>query len=168
MIVDWFALYTRHQHEKAVTNILSKLGFCVFLPLYSTVHSWKDRQKELRLPLFPCYVFLQGGLDRRLEVLKTPGVCSFVGTNGPAVIPSPEIDALQRVMDTSFRIEPYPFLRSGDRVRIKSGLFEGIEGILVRKKNLYRLVLSVELVGKSAAVEVDGSTIERAPIQDGR
>lgn len=161
MDAAWYALYTRNQHEKAVRGMLSNKGFEVFLPLYTAIHSWKDRKKELRLPLFPCYIFLKGGLDRRLDVLTTPGVCFFVGANGPAVIPSAEIDGIRRATDSSLVIEPHPFVRCGDRVRVKSGPFEGIEGILVRKKSLYRLVLSVELLGRSAAVEIDSAMVER-------
>jgi transcription antitermination factor NusG len=102
-----------------------------------------------------------------LDVLTTPGVYFFVGAKGqPAIIPLGEIDPIRRATETSLRIEPYPFLRYGDRVRVKSGPFEGIEGILVLKKNLYRLVLSVELLGRSAAMEIDGSVVEqiRTPV----
>jgi transcription antitermination factor NusG len=160
----WYALYTRHQHEKAVANMLSNKGFEVFLPLYAAVHRWKDRNKQLLLPLFPCYVLLKGGLDRRLDVVTTPGVFALVGAGGrPAMIPPEEIEAIRRATESSLRIEPHPFLKCGDRVRVKSGPLKGIEGILVRKKNLYRLVLSVELLGKSAAVEIDVFLVERAP-----
>lgn len=158
----WYALFTRHQHEKAVANNLSSKGFEIFVPLYSALHRWKDRNKQLLLPLFPCYVFLRGGLNRRLEVVSTPGVFAFVGTGGqPAAIPTPEIEAIRRATDAPFRIEPHPFLKCGDRVRVKSGPLKGIEGILVRKKNLVRLVISMELLGKSAAVELDALDVER-------
>lgn len=163
----WYALYTRHQHEKVIAGILSIKGFEVFLPLYTALHAWKDRNKELSLPLFPCYVFLWGGLERRLDILATPGVCTFVGTNGrAAMIPSGEIEALRRATEGSLRMEPYPYLQHGERVRVKSGPFEGIEGILTLKKNVYRLVITVELLGKSAAVELDRSMVERvlAPV----
>jgi transcription antitermination factor NusG len=157
-----YALYTRHQHEKAVAHILSNKGFEIFLPLYTVAHRWQDRTKQLSLPLFPCYVFLRGGLDRRLQVLTTPGVYSIVGCAGrPAVIPEIEIDAVRRAVESYLRVEPYPFLKCGDWVRVKSGPLLGLEGILVRKKNLFRLVLSVELLGRSAAVEVDVCMVER-------
>jgi len=157
----WYALYTRHQHEKAVAEILSNKGFEVFLPLYSVVHRWKDRTKDLSLPLYPCYVFLRDGLEHRLQILTTPGVHGIVGFAGrPCAIPDAEIDAVRQVIESSLRVEPYPFLRCGDRVRVKSGPLEGIEGILVRKKNSFRLVLSVELLQKSVAVEVDVSMVE--------
>lgn len=159
----WHVLYTLHQHEKLIAEILSNKGFEVFLPLYTAIHTWKDRKKELSLPLFPCYVFLWGGQERRLDILTTPGIFSFVGINGrPAIVPSEEIDAIRRATETSLRMEPYPFLQHGERVRVKSGPFEGIEGILTLKKSVYRLVLTVELLGKSAAVEIDRSMVERA------
>jgi transcription antitermination factor NusG len=158
----WHALYTRHQHEKAVAQALSGKGFDAFLPQYRAVHRWKDREKELLLPLFPNYVFVHGGLDRMLMLVTTPGVHSLVSWGGrPANIPPEEIEAVRRLIESSYQVEPHPFLRCGDRVRIKSGPLEGIEGILVRKTRGYRLVLSVEMLSKSASVEVDTSMVER-------
>ncbi|MCI0627055.1 MAG: UpxY family transcription antiterminator [Acidobacteria bacterium] len=158
----WYALYTRHQHEKTVTQILSGRGYEVFLPLYSEIHRWKDRTKQISLPLFPCYVFLHGQVQQRFQILSTPGVYSFVGSGGlPASIPPAEIEAVQRLVETSLRLEPHPFLTCDDRVRVTQGPLAGIQGILIRKKNLCRLVLSVELLQKSVAVEVDASVVER-------
>jgi transcription antitermination factor NusG len=163
----WHALYTRHQHEKVVAQALSGKGFDVFLPQYRTVHRWKDRQKELLLPLFPNYVFIRGGLDRMLFLVTTPGIHSLVGWGGrPAQIPSEEIEAVRRLVESSLQVEPHPFLKCGDRVRIKSGPLEGIEGILVRKTRGFRLVLSVEMLSKSAAVEVDVSMVERLRLEE--
>ena len=159
----WHALYTRHQHEKTVADLLSKKGFEVFLPLYTTTHRWKDRNKTMSLPLYPSYVFLHGGLDRRLAILTTPGTIGVVGHAGySSTIPDEEIEAIRRLVESTLKAEPYPFLRRGDWVRVKSGPLEGIEGILVRKKNIYRLVLSVELLQKSVSVEIDASLVERA------
>src|SRR5712692_4312159 len=148
----WYALYTRHQHEKTAAWILSSKGFEIFLPLYTAAHRWKDRNKQVSLPLFPCYVFLRGPVDRWHSVLMTPGVSTVVGFAGrPAVIPCAEIDAVRQVLGTALRAEPHPFLKCGDRVRVKCGPLEGLEGILVSKKNLFRLVLSVELLQRSVA-----------------
>lgn len=158
----WHALYTRHQHEKVVAQALSGKGFEVFLPQYRTVRKWKDRQKEIVLPLFPNYVFIQGGLDRILSIVTTPGVHSLVSWGGrPAEIPWNEIEAVRRLVESSLPLEPHPFLKCGDLVRIKSGALEGIEGILVRKTRGVRLVLSVEMLFRSAAVEVDVNMVER-------
>ena len=159
----WHALYTRHQHEKTVAHILSSKEFEVFLPLYSTVHRWKDRDKQLWLPLFPCYVFFKGGLWRQLDILTTPGVHSVVASAGRvADIPEEEINAVRQMVEgSSARLEPHPFIKFGDHVRVKSGPLMGVEGILIRKKTQFRLVVSVEILGRSAAAEVDVSTVER-------
>jgi transcription antitermination factor NusG len=160
----WHALYTRHQHEKVAAQALAGKGFEVFLPQYRTVHQWKDRQKEISLPLFPNYVFIHGGLDRMLHIVTTPGVHSLVSWGGrPADIPSEEIEAVRRLVESPLPVEPHPFLKCGDRVRVKSGPLEGIEGILIRKTRGVRLVLSVEMLSRSAAVEVDIRVVERVP-----
>ncbi len=159
----WYALYTRHQHEKTVKDILTAKGFEVFLPLYSVTHQWKDRVKKLSLPLFPCYVFIRASMDRRLHIMTTPGVYAFVGNQGCAApIPEAEIDGVRRTVDSLLHVEPHPFLRTGDWVRVKSGPLKDIEGILIRKTSRFRLVLSVEMLEKSVAVEVDPSVVERS------
>ena len=159
----WYAIYTRHQHEKTVAQILTSKGFEIFLPLYVSPHRWSDRTKVVSLPLFPCYVFLNGGLDRRLDLVTTPGMHSLVSCAGqPAAIPTDEMDALRRAVESGASVEPHPFLKCGDWVRVKSGPLAGVEGILVRKKNLCRLILSVEMLGKAASVEIDGFLVERA------
>jgi transcription antitermination factor NusG len=157
----WYALYTRHQHEKMVDQILTNKGFNTFLPLYATTHNWKDRTKALSLPLFPCYVFLKGGIQRRLQILTTPGIYGLVSSAGqPAAIPDIEIDAIRRVLESGTRVEAYPFLKCGNWVRVKCGPLTGIEGILVRKKNISRLVLSVEILGTAASIEVAAFQVE--------
>jgi transcription antitermination factor NusG len=156
----WHAIYTRHQHEKTVAEILSGKGFEVFFPVYAALHRWKDRTKTVSLPLFPSYVFIRGGLDRRLQILTTPGICEIVNVAGQAaVIPEAEIEDVRRMVESFLHAEPHPFLKCGDRVRIKAGPLAGIEGILVRKKSQMRLVLSVELLAKSVAVEIDASMV---------
>jgi transcription antitermination factor NusG len=158
----WCAIYTRHQHEKAIAQSLSTKGLEVFLPLYNTTRRWKDRTVHLSLPLFPCYLFLRGMQERKLEVVTTPGIVSILSINGEtAVVPENEIESIRKAIEWGNRVEPHPFLRRGDRVRVISGPLQGLEGILVRKKNLYRLVLSVEILKRSAAVEVDVSAVER-------
>jgi len=158
----WYVLYTRHQHEKTVAQILTSKGFETLLPLYSTARRWKDRTKLLSLPLFPCYVFLRGGLERQLDIMTTPGVYNILSTAGqPTAVPPAEIEAIRRVVEGGAPVEPHPFLNCGDWVRVKCGPLMGIQGILVRKKNLYRLVISVEMLGRAAAVEMDASLVER-------
>lgn len=158
----WHALYTRHQHEKLVQQILNEKGFETFLPLYQARHRWKDRVKQVSVPLFPSYVFICGGLDRRLDIVTTTGFHSIVSEGDRAgVVTQGEIDAIRQLVDTHLRVEPHPFLNVGDRVRVKSGPLAGFEGILVRKKNQCRLVLSVELLQQSVATEVDDYQVER-------
>ena len=161
--LSWFAVYTRYRHEKAVAQVITGKGVEVFLPLYKAVHRWKDRMKDLSLPLFPNYVFVLASLDRRVAILSTPGVYDFVRLGGvPAPIPAAEIDAVRCAVERGLNVEPHPLLKSGDQVRVKSGPLEGLEGILVRKKSFYRLVLSVELLMKSISVEVEACDVERA------
>ena len=157
----WYAIYTRHQHEKMVAQILTSKGFDTFLPLHAAIHNWKDRTKALSLPLFPCYVFLKGGIERRLQIITTPGIYGLVSSGGqPAAIPDFEIEAIRRVIDSGARVEAHPFLKCGNWVRVKCGPLAGIEGILVRKKNISRLVLSVEILGTAAAIEVAAFQVE--------
>jgi transcription antitermination factor NusG len=158
---SWWALYTRHQHERVVADVLSAKGFEVFLPLYDSIRRWKDRQKLLSLPLFPCYVFIRGEVGRCLQVVNTPGVHMILNQGEHfAVIPENEIQAIRRTVEGPFRMEPHPFLRCGERVRVTCGSLQGVEGILVRKKNQFRLVLSVDMLAKSVAVEIDAADVE--------
>jgi transcription antitermination factor NusG len=144
-----------------VAEMLALKGLEVFLPLYESVRRWKDRKKMLSLPLFPCYVFVRGAVNRRLQVLTTPGV-HMILSNGEraATVPEDEIEAIRRTVEGSLRVEPHPFLKCGERVRVTRGSLEGVEGILVRKKSLYRLVLSVNMLAQSVAVEIDASDVE--------
>lgn len=159
----WYAVRTRHQHEKAVAHVLSDKGFEVFLPLYTIGRRWKDRLKQLNLPLFPSYLFLRADRARRVEVLRVPGVYQFVCFAGiPSAIPEEEIAVVRRLLQTPTQVQPHPFLRIGDRVRVMSGPLAGIEGILVRQKNQWRLVLSIEILTRSVAVEVELSKVEKS------
>jgi transcription antitermination factor NusG len=160
----WLAIHTRHQHENLAARSLAYKGFDVFLPQYTWRRQWSDRTRELSAPLFPCYVFLRGELGHQIRILTTPGVLGLVGFAGvPAIIPDTEIEAVRQSVEQRARVEPYPFLKCGDWVRVTDGPLAGIEGILVRNKKQFRLVLSVQLLQKSAAVEVDAWAVERAP-----
>ena len=158
---SWYALYTKHQHEKSAAHILGNKGFETLLTHYSASHRWKDRTQRVELPLFPCYVFIRTALDRRVDVLKTPGVFWFVGNGEYAsAIPSPEIEAVRRVALNTRAYEPYPFLKFGDRVRVVAGPLTGLEGILIRMRSQCRIVVSVHLLKQSVAVEVDMSDVQ--------
>ncbi len=158
--LPWCAVYTRHQHEKTVEEVLLAKGLDVFFPAYEVTRKWKDRSKILLVPLFPCYVFVRGGATRRLQILTTPGV-HMILSHGErvAAIPEEEILAIRRTVEGPFRVEPHPFLRCGERVRVIRGSLEGLEGVLIRKKSSYRLILSIEMLAQSVAVEIDAADV---------
>ena len=158
---SWYAAHTCSRHEKRIAEQLSKKEIELFLPLYRSVHRWKDRQTQVELPLFPGYLFVRIALKDRLQVLQAPGLVRLVGFNGlPTPVPEAEIQALRKGMESAVNVEPHPYLNLGRRARIKNGPLQGIEGILVRKKSVFRLVLSVDLIMRSVAVEVDASDVE--------
>src|SRR5216683_1733805 len=158
----WHALFTRHQHEKSVALALSNKSHEVYLPLYRSVRRWQDRDKQLMFPLFPCYVFIRAGMDRQLQILTTPGVIHIVGWGGkPAIVPQTQLDAVSQIVESGLLVETHPYLQCGDRVRVKTGPLMGLEGILTRKKGVARLVVSMEMLGRSAAVEIDVLNVER-------
>ena len=158
---NWYALYTAPRHEKFVADQIQRQGIDCFLPLYRSVRRWKDRRKELALVLFPGYVFVQIALQNRLRVLQLPGAVRLVGFNGqPAAMPDEEIENLRTRLSCSGKIEPHPYLSAGRRVRVRSGPLQGLEGIIVRTKEPFRIVLSIHLIMRSVAVEVESADVE--------
>jgi transcription antitermination factor NusG len=159
--LQWFAAYTTPRHEKHVAELLAERSVETFLPLYRTVRQWKKSSPiTLELPLFPCYLFVRIKRSARGTVLGLPGVLSIVGSpKEPWPLPHFEIDAL-RLGAQMGKVEPHPYLRVGERVRIKTGSMAGVEGILVRKKNEFRFVLTLEAIMRSVAVEVDANDLE--------
>jgi transcription antitermination factor NusG len=157
----WYAAYTSANHEKRVTKELHNREVQHFLPVYSSVRRWKDRRVTLDLPLFPGYVFVRISLSDRLRVLQIPSVVHLVGFGGqPAALPDEEINILRSGLSERFRAEPHPYLTVGRRVRVKSGPLAGLRGRLVRRKNKLRFVVSMELIMRSIAVELDESDLE--------
>jgi len=157
----WYAAYTCPRHEKRVAEQLEERHIEHFLPLYVTTHRWADRLKKVELPLLPGYVFVHMPLQNRLRVLQLPSVIRFVSFGSqPSPIPEPEIEILRKGLQSDGKAEPHPYLKTGGRVRVKAGPFQDAEGILVRRKNLVRVVLSVELIMRSVAVEVDIADVE--------
>ena len=160
----WYAIYTRAQHQKQVAAQLEGRAVECFLPLYESVRRWKDRRVVLNLPLFPSYVFVHLGLAERRRVLQTPGVVHLVGFGGvPCPIPDAEIEVLQACLTHNVRMKPHPYLTVGRRVLVRSGPMEGLEGILVRRKSDYRLVLSINSISSSVCVELDAIDVEPVP-----
>lgn len=159
----WYALLTCSRHEKVVHLQLERKAFESFLPLYHSVRRWKDRRKELTLPLFPGYVFVRMEFSERLEALKTHGVARIVSFGGtPASLPEKEIEAIRHFLEGKVRLDPHSYLRVGHRARIRGGPFQGLEGILLRKKNSLRFVISLDLILRSVAVEIDSGELEPA------
>ncbi len=157
----WYAAYTAPRHEKRVSMELEGQEIHCFLPLYKSVRRWKDRRKQIDLPLFPGYVFVHMALRDRLRVLQLPGVVQLVSFNGkPAALPDAEIEVLRNALTGHASAKPHPYLAVGRRVRVRSGSVAGVEGILVRRKQKFRVVLSIELIKRSMAIEVDESDIE--------
>jgi len=164
---SWFALTAKHQHEATVTRMLAAKGVVAFHPTYTVVRRWKDRNKSLQMPLFPGYVFFAGGQDRRVEILSTPGVFSIVSFgNMVAEISAEEVEAIRGAVANQMPLQPHPFLSEGDRVRVTCGPLAGVSGILLRHRDTCRLILSIELLGRSAAVEIDSTMVERIPVAE--
>ena len=160
---QWSALHTRYQHERTVETLLVAKGFETFLPAYERVRRWKDRNKRIAEALFPGYLFVANVHDRRLQVLGTPGVCDLVSVAGiPATIPNQEIEAIRKSVADPSKVAPHPFLKGGDLLRIEWGPLAGVEGILVRAKDAFRLVVSIEILGRAAAVEIDAACVIKA------
>jgi len=163
----WFAAYTTPRHEKRVGQHLEMRQIEHFLPLYRTHRKWSDGSRvTLDLPLFPGYIFVCIQRNERVRVLEVPGVLALVGGTGgePASLPEAEIDAL-RLGLSQRNAQPNPLLQVGQRARILSGAFAGMEGVVVRKKNSFRVVLTLDAIMQSFAVEVDGKELE--PLDSG-
>jgi transcription antitermination factor NusG len=159
---SWFAVYTRSRHEQSVKRQLDRKGVEGFLPTYSRVSQWRDRKKVIELPLFPSYLFVKVPPINRGEVLTAFGVVGFVGDGcTPLPVPEDQILNIHRLLETGLKYDPHPYLQIGHRVRIANGPLEGIEGILSRKKSHSRLIVSIDLIGRSVSVEIDSWQVDR-------
>ncbi len=157
----WYATYTRSRHEKSVADQLQQRSVECFLPLYEAKRKWKNGTFKVQFPLFPGYLFVHIPLQQRLKVLQVPGVVSLVGFNGlPAPLPQAEIEMIRCALQKGIAAEPHPYLKVGTRVRIISGPMEGLEGILLRKKGKPRVVVSVDLIMRSVAIDIDAAQVE--------
>lgn len=153
--LGWYAIRVRPRSEKIVATTLREKGYDEFVPFYRKRSRWSDRIKTVEVPLFPGYVFCHSDVGGKPPLIYTPnviGLLSFGGT--PAVLSNDEIDLVKRVIHSGANAEPWPYLREGERVRIQKGALEGIEGIIVRAKSDWRLVLSVDALCRSVAVEI--------------
>jgi len=157
----WYAAHTSANHEKRVAEQLGIREMEFFLPAYTSVRRWKDRRVTLQMPLFPGYVFVRMALRDRLQVQQVSGVAHLVGFDGtPAALPDEEIEALRASLENGVRAEPHPYLAAGQRVRLKSGPLTGMQGILLRRKGNFRIVISIELIQRSLVLHVDAAHVE--------
>jgi transcription antitermination factor NusG len=159
----WYAIQTRARHEKRIGAELHLRGIHAFVPTMDQAHRWSDRTRIVEVPLFSCYVFvcLVATSSRRLEVLKTPGVFRFVSVNGaPAQIPDYQIESIQTVLANRLPFSTSGFAQVGQRVRIRGGALDGVEGVLKEHKGGQKLVISVDLIRQSIELTVEGYSVE--------
>jgi len=160
----WYAGYTAARHEKRVADHFAQRGVEHFLPLYETIHRWNNGRHRVQLPLFPGYIFVRIALQDRLRVLEVPGFVRLVGFNSlPVSLPEADINSMREALTKGVLAEPYPYLTVGTRVEIKNGPLQGMTGILLRRQNRCRVVISVDLIMRSMAVEVEASDV--APLR---
>jgi transcription antitermination factor NusG len=162
-IENWYAVNTRARHERVVTQRLREQGVTTFLPLVKEVHRWSDRRKSVEVPLFGCYVFVKlppTGEDR-LRVLRIDGVFKFVGARGAGTpIAEAQIDAVRTLIGQQVPWSTHPFLRIGQRVRVRGGSLDGVEGILLARNEDNTLVVSIDVIQRSLAVRIQGYDLE--------
>jgi transcription antitermination factor NusG len=163
----WYAGYTASRHEKRVAEHFAQRGVEHFLPLYETIHRWNNGRHRVQLPLFPGYIFVRIALRDRLRVIEVPGFVRLVGFNSlPHPLPEADINKMKEALSKGVLAEPYPYLTVGTRVEIRNGPMQGMTGILLRRQNKCRVVISVDLIMRSMAVDVDASDV--IPIQGAR
>ncbi|TKB95359.1 MAG: UpxY family transcription antiterminator [Nitrospira sp.] len=154
--LHWYALRTRSRHEKLVREQLTNQGIEPLLPTVKRLSQWKDRKKEIEVPLFSGYCFVHFSSEQKLPVLKTIGVIDIVGSGQrPEPIPDEEIAAIKTLMTSVLPYDPHPYLHEGMQVEVVRGPLQGVRGVLLRKEKRHRLVLGVRLIQQAAAVEID-------------
>jgi transcription antitermination factor NusG len=158
---DWFAAYTMSRHEKRIASHCERIGIEQFLPLYTSQRSWKNRTTvDLQMPLFPNYIFVRLLPQDHGPLMRLPGLLSTVGNAaGPVVIPDGDMELLRRIIACK-AIEPHPFLAKGDKVRVATGPLAGLIGVVLKKGNGLRFIVTLDLIGKSVSLDIDGSALE--------
>jgi transcription antitermination factor NusG len=161
--LHWYAIRTRSRHEKVVERQLEGQAIEVFYPVSSQLHQWSDRRKLVESPLFPGYVFVHiaSSPEERVRVLRTHGVVEIVGYQGQGIsIPCEQIDAVRSVVDSNIAFTKHAFLKVGQRVRVRGGSLDGVEGILVAQNGTRNLVISVEPIQRSLSIRIEGYQVE--------
>lgn len=159
----WYAAQTRSRHERVVAHHLGMRGIVQYSPTITETHAWSDRRKKVELPLFPGYVFVQIAPlnERRVEVLRTPGVVRFVGSEvGGTAIPDEQIESIRTLVEQNLPWSSHPFLKVGQRIRVKGGSLHGVEGIFVKRNGVDTLVISVDAIQRSLSVSIQGYDLE--------
>ncbi len=157
---QWYAIWTRSRHEKAVRDQLARKSIEVFLPTIAKWSRWKDRKKKIDWPLFPGYCFARFDAANRLPVLTCDGVVQIVGNDGiPSSIPAEEVEGIRQLVESELSYDPCPLVKEGEMVKVVSGPLKGVAGRLIRKGAHARLVLSVDLIGQAVSVEVDAADV---------
>jgi transcription antitermination factor NusG len=160
---NWYALHTRSRHERVVENRLQQQGISTFCPIVSEVHRWSDRRKKVEVPLFSCYVFVHLAMTpgERAKIFRAEGFLGFVGVRGQALpIPDEQIDAVRAIIDQKLPWCSHSYLKVGQRIRIRGGALDGVEGIYLSRNGEDSLVVSVDAVQRSMAVRISGYDIE--------
>src|SRR5690349_1495912 len=160
---NWYALHTRSRHERVVEHRLHQQGISTFCPIVSEVHRWSDRRKKVEVPLFSCYVFVHMAMtpEERTKVFRAEGFLAFVGARGHALpIPDEQIDAVRAIVEQKVPWCSHPYLKVGQRIRIRGGALDGVEGIFLSRNGEDSLVVSVDAVQRSMAVRISGYDIE--------
>jgi len=157
---NWYALTVKPRHERTAAQNLRQKGLEDFSPVYRSRRRWSDRIKELELQLFPGYVFCRFSYAERLQVLNTPGISSIVSfAKIPAPVEESEIVAVRTVLASGYPASPWPYVRAGQQVRIEDGCLAGLTGTVLREKDVCRVVVNVELLQRSVAVEIDRDAV---------
>jgi transcription antitermination factor NusG len=159
----WYALHTRARHEKTVERRLKDGGMETFVPTALEVHRWSDRKKTVEVPLFSCYVFVRCALTAqdRTRVYSIESVHGFVGTRGSSLpIPNEQIENIRKVVTQSVPWRSYPFLKVGQRVRVRGGAMDGVEGVFLSENGDHSLIISIDAIQRSMAVRIDGYDVE--------
>jgi transcription antitermination factor NusG len=165
----WYALTVKHQHERTIEIALTGKGFEAFSPMYRARRQWSDRTKEIERPLFAGYVFCRFPLEAKGLVLNTPAVSRVVQFGGTlAALPDAEIEAIRAIVASQLPVRPWPHLKPGDRVRIERGPLRGMVGVLLKEKCALELIVSVELLQRSVAVQIDATGVVPQPFLENR
>jgi len=158
----WYALHTRSRHENVVYQQLSSKGIETFLPLRKIKRHWSDRIKVVEDPLFKGYLFVHIPLRKHLDVVSTFGAVRLIGFSPaePLEVPERDILAIRKFLDEEIQVDPFPYLKEGERIYVRSGIFKGVEGFIVRKQKDCRLVISLDLLMTSISIHIDEACVE--------